>query len=140
MSNNKPKTHDNAPVRAFLAPYSTATELCTDHPAIDDLFSGVLALKTAGDTATRSLSRSTLFHILQRCPAVTVEGVKEATTGRYAQRSNEAYAACARVASKALAGFIAKLPPVERPRLTIRQEQEALDAPYHAELRALGLM
>ena len=133
---NTPKKHDNHNVHAFLSNYFTASDLCRDHPRIDDIFSGALALKTAGNTATRSLSRSALFHILQRCPVITVAAAGAATNSRYAQSTLEVYAAAARVASKAIGGFINGAPR----GLTIKQEQELLDAGYHAELAALGLV
>lgn len=138
---NTPKTHDNRTVYEFLADYFRTADLCSEYPQIDDIFSGVLAAKTAGDTATRSLSRSTLFTILRRCPVITVEAIAAATGGRYASpRSLTGYAAAARVTSKAIAGFIAGRPSNIPQRLTIKQEQEEMDAPYRQELAALGLI
>lgn len=138
---NTPKTHDNHTVYEFLADYFKTADVCSEYPQIDDIFSGVLAAKTAGDTATRALSRSTLFTILQRCPIITVKAIDAATSGRYSSpRSLTGYAAAARVTSTAIAGFIAGLPSYIPRRLTVKQEQEALDAPYSHELAAMGLV
>ena len=43
---NVPKVHDNRKVRAFLDGYVSCQEACEDYPALDDIFSGVLELKT----------------------------------------------------------------------------------------------
>lgn len=104
---NIPKTHDNHAVCEFLADYESAADLCGDYPRIDDIFSGVLAAKTVGDTAKRALNRSTLFKILQGCPVITAEAINIATHGRYTSpRSLTGYAAAARVASRAVTRFI----------------------------------
>jgi len=136
---NPPKTHDNERVQAFLQPYLKPHELCEDLPKVDDIFSGVLQLKTAGDTSTRSLSRRTLFHILQSCPSIDVASIDRAVDGRYAYNTLAAYAAAARVASKALQGLIERLPEGAL-RLTIVQERHRLDGPYHDGLREMGLL
>ena len=136
---NRPKTHNNQKVKDFLTPYARAFEVCEDFPVIDDIFSGVLALKTEGDTATRSLSRQTLFQVLQQCPSITVESINEATLGVYAYRSLAGYAALARVASEAIHRFIDKLSP--RPgELTYAESRTLTDAPYQGELLELGLV
>jgi hypothetical protein len=136
---NVPKIHSSHRTQALLDTYSTAAELCEDLPAIDDILSGALELKTAGNTSTRSLSRQTLFLILQRCPTIDVDSINKATHGRYAYRSLASYAAAARVASKAIEGLIRRAGP-QATRLNIRQERARLDAPYHAELEALALL
>jgi len=104
---------------------------------MDDIFSGILALKTAANTATRSLSRQTLFQILQHCETIDVASVNAATGGRYAYSTVASYAAVARVASKAIGSFIHRLPEVEPPRLPLGHERRNLDAPYRRELSAL---
>lgn len=107
---NKPKTHDNSTVYEFLADYFTAADLCSDYPRIDDIFSGVLAAKTEGDTAARTLNRSTLFKVLRQCPAITAAAINTATNGRYTSpRSLTKYAAAARVASMAIARLISSI-------------------------------
>ena len=136
---NTPKLHNNERAQSFLDAYLTAAEVCEDNPQVDDIFSGVLELKTEGDSSTRSLSRQVLFQILQRCPTIDVASINSATNGSYSYRSLAGYAALARVASKAIAGFIDKM-PVGVHRLTIRQEQQLLDDPYEDELRALDLI
>lgn len=123
-------------VQTFLSSYYHVSELCEEFPPVDDIFSGVLELKTPGVTSTRSLSRQVLFHILQWCPVIDVDTVNTATNGQYAYTTAAGYAALARVASKALERFIARLPV----RTTTKDERAALDAPYMAELAALGLV
>jgi hypothetical protein len=131
--------HDNRHVQQFLSTFYSVTELCEHHRRADDIFSGVLELKTAGDTSTRSISRQQLFHILQWCPEITVRAVLEVTRGRLARQTAERYAALARVASNALERFIRRLPEGPGKR-TARQSRDALDGPFFAELRATGLM
>lgn len=131
--------HDNTQVQRFLAGYYCVSELCEDYREVDDIFSGVLELKTQGDTATRSLSRQQLFHILQWCPVITATAVNRATNARHASRTVEKYAALARVASKALEGFLRKLPKGAR-KVSVKDSRDAVDGPYHEELRALGLL
>lgn len=136
---NTPKTHNNSTVQAFLSNYYTVTELCDTFFSIDDIVSGVLELKTPGDSSTRTLSRKLLFHILRWCPMIDVASIEKLTRGRYSYNSLAGYATVARVASKAIESFIGSLP--KRPQgLTLKQEREAIDAPYRAELEALGLV
>lgn len=132
-------SHDNTLVQDFIASYLTVSELCEDHPQIDNIFSGVLELKTEGDTSTRSLLRSQLFHILQTCPLITTSSVTHATGARYARQTVERYAALTRVISKAIEK---QLPGLHRdaPVISDKKTRDVLDAPYHAELRSLGLM
>lgn len=133
---NATKRHASGPVHAFLADYWTATELCRVYPQTDDILSGVLALRTAGNTSTRALSRKVLFRILRACPVITTEAVRVVTGNRYSPPTVAQYAALARVASKALEPFVATLPELtHRPR-TDRQEQEALDRPHLDDLEA----
>jgi predicted MFS family arabinose efflux permease len=94
---NVPKTHDNHLVVDFLDGYLTVSDLCSEYSQLDDIFSGALGLKTAGVTSTRTLSRSTLFGILQQCQTISTAAVDQATGGTYACRTVEAYAALARV-------------------------------------------
>lgn len=136
---NKPKTHDNLTVNAYVSRYTNARELCEHHPQIDGLFSGVLALRTEGNSATRALSRRVLFHILQWCTVIDVPSVNEATHHQLAYSTVAAYTATARVASKALERFIQNLPE-DAERITTREAQEALDAPYKAELISLSMV
>jgi hypothetical protein len=103
---NTPKTHDNRRVQEFLDVFPSVSELCVELPAVDDIFAGVLALRSGGNTATRSLSRRALFLILQDCETIDAASVDAATGGRYAHSTVLAYAALARVASKALEGLI----------------------------------
>ena len=131
--------HDNTKIQAFLSNHYHAAELCETYPQIDDIFTGVLELKTPGDTATRALSRKVLFHILQWCPVIDVAAVERVTHGRYSYRSLAGYATLARVASKAIEQFVATLPKSST-EMTLKQSRTRLDAPYTAELEALGLI
>lgn len=131
--------HDNLPIHEFLFGFYSVGELCAHFPQVDHILTGVLELKTAGDTSVRTLSRSTLFHILQWCPTIDVASINTATNGRYAYNTVAGYAATARVASKALRRFIEELPPTAS-RMTIKEAQQSVDAPHHEELRTLGLL
>jgi len=133
---NTPKTHDNSRVQRFLFGYLSAYELCSEYPQVEDIFSGVLGLKTEGVTSTRSMSRSTLFAILQQCPTISTAAVDEATSGNYAQRTVTAYAALARVTSQAIESFLGTLPPEELLGDT-GEHRMLLDAPYLLALRNL---
>lgn len=135
---NVPKTHDNLAVSRFLADYWSASDLIESVPQADDILAGVLGLKTAGDTATRSLSRSTLFVVLQNCETIDVRSIDEVTLGRYGERTLQAYAALARVASKALAALIQRLPAASRTG-GLKKAQLWLDAAHLPELQAAGL-
>lgn len=130
---NTPKTHNNTRVRAFLAGYVSVHELCEDYPAIDDIFSGTLELKTAGVTSTRSLSRQVLFHILQQCRTIDVSSVKGAARLPYAYTTLAAYAALARVTSKAIERFTETL-DTRKAALSRGRARAASDAPYADEL------
>ena len=131
--------HKNYKVQTFLSNHYHATELCKTFPQIDNIFSGLLELKTSGDTSTRALSRKVLFHILQWCPVIDVASIDRVTHGKYAYNTIAGYATLARVASKALERFIDTIPEGRR-EMTLKQAQEALDAPHMAELEALGLI
>ena len=135
---NRPKRHDNRQVHEFVGGYFKAYEVCRDYPAIDDILSGILELQTEGSTSTRSLSRQVLFHILQSCPFIDVESIRQATHGRYSYRSLAGYAATARTASKAIQGFLAKLPPFAL-RLTVVEARRLIDAPFLGDLLRRGV-
>lgn len=136
---NKPKAYDNGAVQSFINNYYSAGELCRELPLVDDILSGVMSLKTAGNTATRSLSRKTLFHILQTCPVVDVEAISRVTGGRYAYSTVAEYASLARVTSRALAAVIPTLPKRHSGNSSSQARLE-LDAPYLMELQRLGLV
>jgi hypothetical protein len=136
---NKPKSQDNTEAQAFLRNYFNASELCKELPRIDDIFSGALSLKTAGNTATRSLSRRTLFRIMQSCSVIDIDSVNKATGGRYAYRTLAEYSILSRVISKALTELIPLLPEQNR-QDSDSQARRDLDAPYLVELERLGLV
>lgn len=108
---NKPKHLDNRTVSNFLQPYLTCAELIDDHPRMDDVFSGALAAKSAGDSSTRTLSRGTLFHVLRACTDITTAEVERVTHGRYKPSTVAAYAGRARLASLAIARYVERQPP-----------------------------
>ena len=130
---NVPKTHNNAKVQQFLDGYVSVHELCEDYSPIDDIFSGVLELKTAGITSTRSLSRQVLFHILQQCRTIDVSSIKGMTRVPYAYRTLAAYASLARVASKAIERFAETLSD-KTTAMSLGRSRVAIDAPYADEL------
>jgi hypothetical protein len=118
-------------VAEYLDRYLSVNEACADLPWLDDILSGVLALRTEGDTGTRSLSRKVLFRILRRFDAITTRSLTVDLAGRYSGRTVERYAATARVASHAIAAHIAG---TERKRpQTLKEAREALDAPHAVE-------
>lgn len=135
---NKQKSYDNRQVSEFLKGYISASEVCEDYPWIDDIFSGVLELKTEGNNATRSLSRRVLFNVLLRCQTISVESVSIATGAKYAYRTVAEYALLARVASKSITRHLSTLRQEDKPSLG--EEREGLDAPYYAELEDAGLL
>ena len=122
--------HDNTKVRDFLFGYFSAGELCREYLAIDDIFSGVLALKSPGDSSTRSLSRQVLFHVLQWCQTIDVASINTVSNGQYAYRTLAGYAATARVASKAIEGFIDRVSPARADALTVSEARRRVDEPY----------
>lgn len=97
-----PTSHRNGPTCNLLAGYFSVSEACEDFPWLDCIFTGVLALRSKGDTATRSLSRKVLFTVLQNCPAISTRELHTLLGQRYAGRTIERYAAAARVAAKAI--------------------------------------
>lgn len=131
-----PKSHDNAAVCQYLAGFDSCFELAEHHPEADDIFCGVLGLRTGGVTSTRTLSRRSLFRILRQCPTITTDAVAAALGHSRARRTCEAYAAMARVASTALAALFRGL-PVDHSRITPGEARRQIDAPYAEELAAI---
>lgn len=105
-----PKTYDNKEVSVFLSEFYKESDLCEAYPPLDDIFAGLLNARTPGDTATRSLSRSTLFQILSLCPVIDSAAVFELTKGKLAKRTVTAYASLARTASLFIRQFMGRLP------------------------------
>jgi hypothetical protein len=131
---NTPKAHDNSQVQAFLDGFCTVSELCREYPEMDDILSGVLALKTSGNTATRTLSRQVLFHLLQHCETITVASLNDATCERYAYNTLAGYSALARVASKAIAGCIDRHYQGHEQGMNLAEARRELDAPFDVQL------
>lgn len=65
-------------MRDFLAEYQDVSDLLEVHPALSDVFAGVGAARSAGDTAERPLSASRLFSLLSACDTITTNSVAEA--------------------------------------------------------------
>jgi hypothetical protein len=133
---NKPKSCDNSAVARFLEGYYSAADICEDFPEVDDIFSGVLALRTEGVTSTRALSRQVLFHILRQCETIDVDSVNAATNELYAYRSLAGYAAIARVASKAMGRFVRAV-EANCGVVSVAQQRRDIDAPYQVALEAV---
>ena len=109
MSGNATKRHDNRAVKAALEPVSFLHHACEEHPWLGPILDGVVWLKSPGDTATRPLRRSLVYHIISMCDVISTEAVHEVTGGRCSAQTAARYAAVARVASKAAAARIRKL-------------------------------
>lgn len=102
---------DSHQVHRFLNRY-TAQGLSKKHPKIDSIIKNTIALQLP-----RQLSCETLRCILQRCPVISTPAAAEATGHRYARSSIAEYAMLARVASKAIEGYITK----QRARAQVRK-------------------
>lgn len=137
MSNVR-KVADNSRVSDFLYGYFSAGELSREYSRIDDILSGVLELKTAGDTSTRALSRQVLFRILQCCPSIDVASINVMTNDRYAYSTLASYAALARVASKAIDSLISEA--ISQAPVTAGEARTLIDAQYSEELHRHGLI
>lgn len=70
--------HDNRRVKAFLIDYRDVPDLLDAHPALADVFAGVDAARSGGDTAERPLPASRLFALLSACDTITTKSVGEA--------------------------------------------------------------
>ena len=110
MKGNATKSHDNRAVKAFLEPVSLLHHTCEEHPWLAHILDGVVWLKSPGDTATRPLRRSLVYHIISMCDVISTDAVHEVTGGRFSAQTAARYAAVARVASKAAAARIRTLP------------------------------
>lgn len=113
MQHNATKRLDNRSVKAFLEPASLLHHAYEDHPWLEHILEGVVRLKSPGDTATRPLMRSLVYHIISMCDVISTEAVHEVTGGRYSAQGAARYAAIARVASKAAAARIRSLAGAE---------------------------
>jgi hypothetical protein len=129
------KMQDNRAVREFASNFWNATDMTSLYPGTDHILSGVLALKTDGDSATRSLSRTSLFHILSNVDSISVREVQALLRSSYSERTVQKYTEAARVASKALAAFVGTLTAVQdsRKQSSRLAEMRAMDAPYAAD-------
>lgn len=130
------KSHDNTVTRQFVSNFWNATDMTQTYPATGDILAGVLALKTEGDSSTRSLSRTALFRVLTYSDRITVSDVRRLLGARYSDRAVQRYAEAARVASKALAAFISTLtlPPGSSRHPSRLADMQAIDAPYAGSL------
>lgn len=73
-----PKVHDNSRVKDFLSDYPEVADLLTANPGLADVFAGIGAARSEGDTAKRPLPASRLFGLLARCDIITTGAVAEA--------------------------------------------------------------
>ena len=130
------KMQDNHAVREFASNFWNATDMTSVYPATDDILAGVLGLRTEGDSATRSLSRTSLFHILSNLGSISVREVQALLRSSYSERTVQKYTEAARVASKALAAFVGALTSVQASRKHTSRlaEMRAIDARYAADV------
>jgi hypothetical protein len=129
------KQHNNTAVGLFVRCFWNASDMIEMYPKTDDILSGVLALKSERDTATRSLSRSHLFKILGVLPRISAHDVRVVLGARYNERTCQKYAAAACTASKALASYISTMTEVQAARKYNSRlaHMQAMDAPYRAD-------
>ncbi len=129
------KHQDNTTVRTFTRCFWNASDMIETYPKTDDILSGVLALKTERDTATRSLSRTHLFKILSILPRITAHDVGVLLGSRYNERTCQKYAAAASTASRAIAAYLSTLTEVQTARKCDSRlaHMQALDAPCRAD-------
>ena len=119
---NISKQHDNSTTKDLLGHFLGMEDLRCYFSRINDILVGVSMLKTEGDGATRALVRvDLLFRILQALPVITAEAVQRFMGPGSSARTAWAYAAAARVASKAI---------------TAEVQQRSLTAADRASLRA----
>lgn len=104
------RTHDNILVREFVRGFWNVAEMQERYPRTEDVLTGTLALRTAGDTSSRNLCRSKLFHILRWADHISVREVQALLGDQYAERTCQKYAVAAAVASQALGNLIRTLP------------------------------
>lgn len=94
--------HDNRRVRAFLRAFESTTDIRENLPSLEDVLTGVAHLQPEGQCSTRSLSTSTLLHVLQHCKTISTESVKAALGPSYTRTPITRYTLAARVASKVI--------------------------------------
>ena len=120
---NTPKHHDNTTTRDLLEHFLGTEDLRCNFSPINDVLVGVSQLKTAGDGATRALVRvDLLFRILQALPGITSEAVQRFMGPGSSARTAWAYAAAARVASKAIAAEVHKRSLTAACRASLREQ------------------
>lgn len=120
--------------------FTSLGELWEVHPRMDDALTGVTHLQPKGQASTRPLSKRRLFEALQRCRVVDTVSVAHALGRGYSLAAVKRYTGAARVASKAIASLLDRCPAWEPQAVDLKESREAIDAPYFAELRAIGLM
>lgn len=103
------KSFDNRIVQEHLSPGTTLAEAYEARPWLEDILTGTVLLKTQGETASRPLRKSMVLHILGTCEVITVEAVHRVTNHRYSNAQASKYAACARVASRAIRSHLEAL-------------------------------
>lgn len=128
-----PIIFNNRRVQGFVRCFVTTHELCEHHARIDDVLEGVVHLQTKGEAHTRCLSRRVLFRVLQGCSVLDTASVGGVLPGA-GLSTVKRYAAAARVSARAVERLLDAHPGWE-----VAADRHAIDAPYHAELRAAGL-
>lgn len=95
-----PKSHDNQVVSAWLRRYGSTRDFCESNPRAEDVLTGCVLARERRDTG-RGLQTRKLFAILQSLDAITSRGVLEVLG--CAERTAQAYAIAASIASRAMA-------------------------------------
>lgn len=92
--------HDNSLVQKFISEFPTAAAFLEEHPRMDDVLTGAARAQTAGHTATRPLSKGSLFGLLRLLPAISTVAVGDALQRHgYCATTIKRYAQAARTAS-----------------------------------------
>ncbi|TAM34137.1 MAG: hypothetical protein EPN61_17560 [Burkholderiaceae bacterium] len=135
------KVHDNGEARQFLSRFSDAPDLARACPAADNILAGAAALQPAGDGSTRPLSKDTLLRILRHLDSLTVRAVQGLLPANSAERTARRYTEAARVASKALSGYLRSPAKGQAGEGTAeaRAEVDALHTADAADAEALSL-
>lgn len=128
------RSHPNGVAFKLLCGYSSAGEACADYPWLDDIFSGVLSLRSEHDTATRSLSRKMLFAVLCRCPVISTSELEGFMGCRYTARTIERYAAAARVAATAIEAHARRESFAVAPERSVVEARRQIDLEFAAAL------
>lgn len=93
-------SHDNSRVRDFLLHFDALSDLCEVHPSMQDIFAGLGAAVSDGDTSKRGLLRSRIYGLIAGCSDLSTQAVSEALAyAAYSAATIKRYALAARCAS-----------------------------------------